>query len=157
MDSQSFLLLDKANPMAWAFMPYALERIKRFIVKYRTDTDPDVLASLIQQHFVMDEPLLKVAVGYQKGKGVFAHALACIDDITGTRFLTIMQLESDILFEDRKEVIKILDGFEAWGRKYGAKEVRLVTMDRKHVRMFERYYGFKEQHRIAMHKALSEA
>jgi len=152
---QDFLVLDKRNPMAWAFMPYALERIKRFSVKYQTDTDPDALASLIQQHFVSDKPLLKVIVGYQKGHGVFAHALACIDDITGIRFLTIMQLESDIPFEDREEVARMFGQFEEWGRQHGAIEVRLVTMDQKHVRMFERYYGFK-QHRISMNKSLLE-
>jgi len=152
---QQFLLLEKTNPMAWAFMPYALDRIKRFAVKYETDTRPEELAALIQTHFVSDAPLLKVAVAYQKGKGVFAHALACIDDITGTRFLTIMQLESDIPFKDRSEVNNMMGQFKMWGLRNGAVEIRLVTMDEKHVRMFERYHGFKK-HRISMNKSLLE-
>ena len=154
-EEQQFLMLDKSNPMAWAFMPYAVERIKRFAVKYETDTQPEALAALVQTHFVSDNPLLMVAVGYEKGLGVFAHALACIDDITGKRFMTIMQLESDVPFKDRAEIDRMMHQFEVWGRQNGAVETRLVTMDERHVRMFERYHGFKK-HRISMNKSLVE-
>ena len=152
---QEFLVLHKSDPRAWAFMPYALERIKRFAVKYGTDTKPEELADLIQQHFVSDKPLLLVAVAYEKGKGVFAHALASIDDITGNRFLTIMHLESDIPFDDPAEVRRILEQFKVWGLQNGAESSQVVTKDEARARLFERQYGFK-QHRILLRKSLLE-
>jgi hypothetical protein len=153
---QQFVVLHKSNPIAWALMPHALERIKRFAVKYETDTKPEELAVIIQQHFISDKPLLLVIVAYKPGEGVFAHALACIDDITGLRFLTIMQLETDIPFEDRNGVNRMWDQFKVWGLENGAKEARIVTMDDNvHVRMFQRYHGFKK-HRISMRKSLLE-
>jgi hypothetical protein len=156
MSSEQFIVLSKDNPLAWALVPHALERIKRFSVKYETDTNPEVLADLIQQHFVSDKPLLLVIVAYRPGKGVFAHALACIDDITGSRFVTIMQLETDIPFKDRAEVKRMWDQFKVWGLENGATEARIVTMDDNiHARMFQRYHGFKK-HRISMRKSLLE-
>jgi len=152
---QQFIVLHKSNPVAWALMPHALNRIKRFAVKYETDTEPEALAALVEQHFVSEEPLLLVIVAYQSGEGVFAHALACIDDILGKRFLTIMQFETDIVFEDRSELSRMLKQFEVWGQQHNATEVRLVTMDESHVRLFQRYYGFKK-HRISMNKPLLE-
>lgn len=153
--SQQFVVLNKNNPVAWALMPHALSRIERFAVKYETDTPPEALSALVEQHFVSETPLLMAIVAYQSGKGVFAHALACIDDILGRRFLTIMQFETDIAFEDRSELGKMLKQFEVWGQQNGATEVRLVTMDETHVRLFQRYYGFKK-HRISMNKPLLE-
>ena len=152
---QQFVVLVKENPLAWALMPHAIARIKQFSVKYETDTDPGALAALIHQHFISDNPLLLVIVAYEKGAGVFAHALACIDDITGKRFLTIMQFETDIPFKNRSELGLMFNQFKVWGLGNGATEARIVTMDEKHVRMFERYYGFKK-HRISMNKSLLE-
>ena len=153
---QQFILLHKSNPAAWAFMPYALERIKKFAVKYQTDTNPDEIASLIMVHFVSDKPVLVAGVAYQPGDGVFAHVLACIDDITGNRFLTIMQMETDIPFSDREPVKRMFEELKVWGLQNGAEEARIVTSDKAHARMFERYYGFK-QHRIVMRKSLLES
>jgi len=152
---QQFVVLNKANPMAWALMPYAIERIKQFCIKHRTDVNPEELANLVQQHFLADNPLLLVIVGYQKGVGVFAHALGSIDDLTGNRFMTVMQFETDIPFQDREELKRMWDQFRLWGIANGATDGQLVTMDDAHVRMFKRYYGFK-RHRITMRKSLLE-
>jgi hypothetical protein len=152
---QEFLVLHKDDPRAWAFMPFALARIKRFAVKYGTDTKPDALAELIQQHFISDKPLLLVAVAYEKGLGVFAHALASIDDVTGNRFLTIMHLESDIPFDDPEEVEKVLEQFKVWGLQNGAESAQVITSTEARARLFEKRYGFK-RHRILLRKSLLE-
>ena len=155
MSEQQLMILDKHDSLSWVLMPKALERIEKFCRKYQTDTNADELVNLVQMHFVAENPLLMVAVGFQPGKGVFAHALACIDENIGNRFVTIMQLESDVPFEDRKAVNLILDQFKLWGLSHNAIEVNIVTTDEAHARLFKRYYGFR-QHRIVMRKSLME-
>ncbi len=156
LSNQQFIMLRKDNPLAWALIPYAIERVKKFCTTFGTDTDPDKLAALIQQHFVSDDPLMLVMVGVEKGRGIFAHALGCIDEITGRRFLTIMHMESDEPYRDREAIKAAFLEFKVWGLKHGASEAQLVTSDEAHARMFERFYGFKK-HRILMRKSLVEA
>jgi len=154
---QIFLMLEKSNPIAWGLLPKAIERIKKFCVEYGTDIDPDQLASLIQQQFISENPLLLVAVGYKPGKGVFAHALGAIDEITGNRFLTIMQFErdEDVPFADRSEVMRMFEQYKLWGLSNGAKEMQLVTRSPELVKLFE-LYGFK-LHRYLMRLSLMES
>jgi len=152
---QKFVFLRKEDPLAWALMPYAVARIKKFCTTFGTDTDPDQLADLVQKHFVSDDPLMVVVVGVKKGVGVFAHALACIDEITGNRFLTIMHMESDLPYEDREAVKAVFLELKIWGLKHGAAEAQIVTSDEDHVRMFKLFYGFK-YHRTLMRLSLME-
>jgi len=154
-EEQHYIILRKEDPIAWALLPYAIERIKRFCVKYETDGSPDELAKLIRHHFVVDDPLILVAVGYEQGRGVFAHTLACLDEILGKRILTIMQVESDIKL-DREAAKLIFAEFKVWGLKHNADEVRLVTPDESRANHFETVYGFKK-HRIVMRKSLLES
>ena len=153
--TQQLMILDKSDSLSWALMPLAVERIKTFCHFYQTDTNAEALANLVHLHFVADQPLMKVAVGFQKGRGVFAHLLACIDENVGNRFLTIMQVEADVPFEDRDAVNDIYKQLEAWAVSHGAIEANIVTLDTAHVKLFERFYGFK-QHRIVMRKPLEK-
>jgi hypothetical protein len=154
---QFYLLLKKKNPLAWALMPHALERVKKFCVDYETDVDPIEIEKLIQQHFVSDKPVLMIAVGYMPGHGIFCHALACIDEITGTRFLTVMQFkrDDDLEFEDREKLMQIWEQLRVWGRDNGAKQAQLVTLSEKHVDYFTKNFGFK-LHRYLMRQPLGE-
>jgi hypothetical protein len=153
---QQFLMLTKDNPLAWALMPYALIRIKNFCVEHGTDLDPERIAQLVQEHFISDKPLLLVAVGFQKGRGVFAHALGAIDELTGNRFLSIMQFQhdKDIPFNNKEEVIHIFEQYKLWGLANGAKEVQIVTNTPALVKLYERY-GFK-LHRYQMRTTITE-
>jgi hypothetical protein len=153
---QQFFILKKEDPLSWALLPHAIERVKRFCTTFGTDMNPDELAKLIQHHFVSDDPLMIVRVGVEKGRGIFAHALACIDEITGNRFLTIMHMESDEPYRDREAIREAFTEFKIWGLKHGASQCQLVTPDEAHARMFERFYGFKK-HRILMRLSLLEA
>ena len=150
---QHFVILHKDDPLAWALMPHVLARIERFCDKHQTDLDGKELARIVQYNFVQDDPLMICATAYEKGKGVFAHALACIDDITGNRFLTIMQMETDKPFGCRDDVNEVLNRLRIWGLNHMAGEARIVTRTPAQVRVFERYYGFK-QHRVMMSKSL---
>lgn len=153
MDEQQFIILRKENPAAWALMPHAIDRIKRFCVTYGTDLNPEVVAQLVQSNFISDKPMIMIVVGYRRDIGVFCHAMGVIDDITGNRFLTIVQFESDIPFADRKQVAEMWKEFEKFGLLRGAKEAQLVTSSPKLVDVFEKRYGFK-QHRFMMRKEL---
>ncbi len=126
-----FFLLDMDNPVAWALMPYAIERVKVFCLKYHTDTDPERMAELIRLNFVADNPLILMAVGYKKGVGVFLHCMVGIEDITGNRFLTIMQYESDLPIPEsaRGDLMEAYRKIEEWGKQHGAQAVNFVTMD----------------------------
>jgi hypothetical protein len=153
---QRYFILRKDDPLSWALMPQAVERIRQFCVTFGTDTDPDQIADYIQKNFVMDDPMMVVMVGVEKGRGVFAHALACIDEITGSRFLTIMHMESEEPYRDREALKAAFTELKIWGLKHGASQCQLVTSDEAHVRMFERFYGFKK-HRVLMRLSLLEA
>ena len=155
MSEQHFTMLHKDDPISWAFMPYALDRITRFCVEHQTDMDGRELARIVGQSFLEDDPLMLCAVCYEKGVGVFAHALACIENITGNKFLTILQMETDRPFADRKALKRVWEQFRAWGLKHMAGEARLVTRTPAQAKVFERYYGFK-QLRIVMSKSLME-
>lgn len=152
---QQYYLLKKEDSLAWALMPLAIERIKKFCLNVATDSHPGRLADLVQKHFVSDDPLMVVAVGVEKGAGVFAHCLACIDEITGNRFLTIMQFETDKAFEDREAVMEMLGRLKVWGMQHGAAEAQLLTSSDALVEVFEKRYGFKK-HRILMRCHLME-
>jgi hypothetical protein len=152
---QQYIILKKEDPLSWALFPQTIERVKNFCRSFGTDTDPDQLADLIQKHFVADDPLMVLVAGVEKGRGVFAHALACIDEITGRRFLTIMHMESDEPYRDQEAIKNVLTELKVWGLKHGAMQAQIVTSDEAHVRMFERFYGFKK-HRILMRMSLVE-
>jgi hypothetical protein len=155
MSEQRFVLLRKEDPLAWALMPHVLDRIEKFCNKHQTDVNGKELVKIVQRCFVEENPLVICAAAYEKGQGVFAHALASIDNITGTKFLTIMQMETDRPFADREAMMDIWRQLRIWGLNHMANEARLVTRTPAQVRMFEQYYGFK-QHRIMMLKSLME-
>jgi hypothetical protein len=154
-EEQRFILLHKSNPAAWALMPHAIERIKKFCVEYGTDLDPERMGKLVEQHFISDNPLLLVIVGYRRDVGVFCHAVGSIDDVLGKKFLTILQFESDMAFTDRTQVDSMWQEFAKFGLKHGAAEAQLVTSNERMVKLFSKYYGFK-QHRYLMRQSLKE-
>lgn len=155
MNEQRYFILHRDSPLSWALMPYAIERIKKFCVDYGTDLNPEIVADLVQQNFISDSPKIMIIVGYQKDVGIFCHVMGVIDDITGNKFLTILQFKSDIPFDDKEQVAKMWKKLQAFGLKHGAKEAQLITASDKLVKVFDEKYGFK-LHRYLMRKDLEE-
>ena len=144
------IFLDKHDSLSWALIPAVFKRIRKFIKEYHTDGDPKILTELIEKHFIAEKPLMLMVAGVEDGE-VVGHILAAIDEFTGKRWLTILQLDIDKkyrkqLFKERKVVWeKLLD----WGRLNFATEVQILTPTDSRTRLFEKYFGLK-QHRILM-------
>lgn len=155
MTEQRFVVINKDNPIAWALMPLVLDRIDKFCTKHQTDFVGTELVKVVRRSFLEDDPLIICIAAYEKGKGVFAHALACIDDILGFKCMTVLQTETDRKFDDREALMGMWQHLRAWGLNHMVSEARLVTRTPAQVRMFERYYGFK-QRRVMMSKSLME-
>lgn len=145
--------LEKNDPFSWALAPIIFERIKKFIVKYNCDGDPETMVKVVQQHFILDNPLMLMLAGLDDNSKVIGHALACIDELHGKRWLTIMHLELDELneLEVKREALAKL---KKWGMDRGATEAQILTSTDSRVRLFTEQYGFKE-HRIQMRQPIA--
>ena len=146
--------LHRSNPLAWALLPAALDRVRKFRATYERFGDVERLCRVIEAHFLTDDPNLLLIVGYD-GEKLVGHLLLTLDEWMGDKFVMIHQYEWDTALP-RAEVREHLARIEEWARRKGAGQVRVIAEGPVRERAYRAFYGF-EGGKTLMTKKVKEA
>lgn len=133
--------LHRSHAWAWACLPQALERVRKFRANYEHFGDVEKLCRVIEAHFLTDDPGVMLVVGVEDGV-VVGHLLLSVDEWCGYKYVTIQQYEWDKALP-REEVKQHLALVEKWARLKGAGEIRVVAEGPVRERAYRAFYGFK--------------
>jgi hypothetical protein len=142
--SHRLIMLTKERPSAWAMMPEAIARVKRFCVDIASDYPPAELARVVETHFASDKPLVVVMVGIGPDGAMVGHIVASIETWGRRKVLVIMQYDKDGMGKIPIELLRAgLESIEEWGRMHGCEKTRVFALNETWARGLEIFYGFK--------------
>jgi len=155
-------LVLKAAGNLGKFGTAAIERIKRFCVRYDSDATPDVLAHALMVEMASDAPGSIVGVGVDLIDGeevVFSHFVAVAELYYRERpVITISQIEIDKQWRGNRKMVyaKGMDLLHWWGNLIGADKLRIIARTPEVAVVLGRRCGFQETGRTIMSLDVSE-
>ena len=137
------LRITSTNPRCWLLMPQVLERLTAFAAKFGAgDPAPHFQVSFVAPSVGQGAPM---SVGvHVDGYRVVGHVLAELANDHGKPYAIICQFESDDgTVWPRGRAAEVWREVIAWAESFGCTELRTVAPTARHVRVYERLYGFR--------------
>ena len=134
--------MDRDNPESVMFLIPLMDRCVAFSEKYRSDTLPEILRSLMFQAFHTKSERWKMIVAVDEAGKIIGH---CVADIEAYGLLGdvvfIIQVEKDVnipgIAEDAFGVIR------KWAARHRIKHILNMALSEAHARLYQKDYGFK--------------
>lgn len=138
----------RSDPLSWALMPYACERIWRFCETFPTDFSQGAAAFVetFQVNFASPDPRMVLLVVIE-GEQLVGHALLDIQTYWKKTVVNVQQLRIDRPWpraELDQEIARIEPVLAAWAARHGATEFRCLTASGTVARVLRSRYGFEE-------------
>ena len=134
--------LHRDNPESLALLMPFVDRCVAFSEKYRSDTLPDILRSLMFQAFhTKSERWKMIAVVDNAGK-IIGHLVADIEayGLLGD-VVFVIQAEKDVNVDGMTE--NVFKTIREWAAKYRIKHILNMALSEAHMKLYQKDFGFK--------------
>lgn len=146
---QSYRIVDlnRDDPESITLLIPLIDRCVAFSEKYRSDTLPDILRSLMFQAFHTKSERWKMIAFVDESGKIIGHIVADIEayGLLGD-VVFVIQVEKDHGLPEPVQAAIRTDGIGAireWAAKYRIKHILNMALSEAHARLYQKEFGFK--------------